>query len=217
MKLLIFRARTIAATIAIIAALWSSAALALENAYRYAYNANQGVRTSIETSNPTLRGSGTWSYMRPFVQRIISGNVYYAEIGHYKDSGGQKVYWTYRKTSGSVSSGVISGANPGVGVSYNYQVQRTGSNTWGFYFNSLSTAQFTANVGWDTADDWASGGETPDTNQGMGSANNNNVAYRNPANGTWVGASPNSNNITNSVYKIDNGSNVTSWRVYGNN
>jgi hypothetical protein len=217
MKFLLTYTRAAGIIVAVIAALWASSALALENAYRFAYVSNQGVRASIETSNPTLRGTGTWSYMRPLVQRIINGNVYYAEIGHYKDSGGQKVYWTYRTTQGSVSSGILSGANPGVGTSYNYQVQRRTTNTWDLYFNSLSTPQVTIWVGWDTADTWGCGGETPDTNQGMGSANNNNVAYRNPTSGAWIAASTNSNYITNSIYKIDNGASSSSWRVYGNN
>lgn len=133
----LFQARILRIVVPLALALTATSALALENAYRWYNNPNQGIQASIETGDPTLRDnpSGKWSYMRVFVQRIISGNVYYAEIGWYKDATGHKVFWTYRRTNGTVQSDFLSGSTPGVGLYYGYQVKRTASNTWSFYFN----------------------------------------------------------------------------------
>lgn len=157
--------------------------------------------------------------MRVFVQRIISGNVYYAEIGWLKGTQTEsnqipRAYWTYRDTNGTVDQGW--GGYPGVGTGYNYEVKRSSSNTWAFYFNSLSTPVVTRWVGWDTADRYGSGGETANANQGMGYSGNNNVAYLSTG-GNWYGTCNMNQWITNSVYHVDNGSNCSSWNVYGNN
>ena len=60
-----------------------SAAAGLQNAYRWKDNANKGSDVTLEVANPTLvsNPTGTWSYMRVFTQRIISGNVYFVESG----------------------------------------------------------------------------------------------------------------------------------------
>lgn len=205
----------------LILALVATPVFALENAYRWSASANQGAYSAIVTGNSTLRNdpNGTWSYMRVLAQRIISGNVYYVEIGWLKgtqpQSGGTpRAYWTYRATNGTVDQGW--GGYPGIGIGYNYEVKRTGSNTWGFYFNNLTTPLVTRSVGWDTADRYASGGETSTANQGMGDSYNNNVSYLSTS-GSWIGACNMNQYITNSIYHIDNGSNCSSWRVYGNN
>src|SRR5215213_9164492 len=83
----------------------ASTAFALLNTYRYKYVTNRGAYSAIVTGDPTTRpdATGRWSYMRVAVQRIISGNVYYAEIGWLKGAQTQsnfvpRSYWTYRAT-----------------------------------------------------------------------------------------------------------------------
>ena len=209
-----------ASTAVIILVVTVAPVLALENAYRWSGTLNQGSTSAIVTGNPTLRGNPTgWSYMRVFVQRIINGNVYYAEIGWLKGSqpesnGIPRAYWTYRDTNGAVAQGW--GGYPGIGIGYNYRMKRTGNNTWGFYFNDLNNPLLTRWVGWDTADRYGSGGETSDANQGMGDSGNNNVSYL-ATNGQWFGACNMNQFITNNIYHVDNGANCSSWRVYGNN
>ncbi len=221
MKLFLSRLVFSISTVAITLAFTVISALALENAYRWSTSANQGAYSAIVTGNPTLRdnSTGKWSYMRVFSQRVINGNVYYVEVGWMKgtqpESGGTpRSYWTYRATNGTIDQGW--GGYPGIGIGYNYEVKRTGSNTWGFYFNNLSSPLVTRSVGWDTADRYGSGGETPNTSQGMGDSYNNNVSYLSTG-GTWIGACNMNQYITNSIYHVDNGSNCSSWRVYGNN
>lgn len=84
-----------------------SATVPLENAYRWLSVTNKGAYSAIVTGNPTLRDNvnGKWSYMRVVGQKIISGNVYYIEIGWLKGSQSQsngtpRVYWAWRDTNG---------------------------------------------------------------------------------------------------------------------
>ena len=208
---------------AILLALPAVTAFALVNAYKYQSVSNKGAYSAIVTGNPTIRTdpSGRWSYMRVAVQRIISGNVYYAEVGWIKGAQPQsnfipRSYWTYRDTSGNTDVGW--GGYPGIGIGYNYEVKRTATNTWSFYFNDLGTPLHTQTVGWENADDIFSGGEVPSSLQGMGDSNNNNVQYLNSAGTTWFGAC--STTVTNddpTKYHVDAGGNCSSWRVYGNN
>lgn len=208
---------------AVVLTLQASNTFALMNTYRYRYVTNRGAYSAIVTGNPTTRPdpTGRWSYMRVATQRIIGGNVYYAEIGWLKGAQASsnfvpRSYWTYRATNGTVSQGW--GGYPGIGLAYNYRVMRTSTNTWGFYFNNLSTPLVTRWVGWDNADTIFSGGEVPNGNQGMGDSNNNNVQYLNTTGTTWFAACSTSvKNDDPSKYFIVAGSNCSSWRVYGNN
>lgn len=194
----------------------------LENAYNYRNIPNRGVSGSSVTANPTLRDDpgGKWSYMRLGVQKIISGNVYYIEIGWLKgaqpeSNGTPRGYWTYRSTNGTAGAGFT--GYPGVGIGYNYRVKRTSTNTWSVYYNDLNTPITTLWVGWDNADTAFSGGEVPNTNQGMGDSNNNNLSYWNTAGTSWYNLCSTSTFITNPIYHVDPAANCSSWRVYGNN
>ena len=165
---------------AIALALPAITAFALVNAYKEQFVSNKGAYSAIVTGNPTIRTdpAGQWSYMRVGAQRIINGNIYYVEIGWMKGAQPQsnfvpRSYWTYRDTSGNINFGW--GGYPGVGIGYNYEIKRTGTNSWSFYFNDLGTPLHTQTVGWDNADDVFSGGEVPSGLQGMGDSNNNNV------------------------------------------
>ncbi|MDA8217875.1 MAG: hypothetical protein M0Z94_09700 [Dehalococcoidales bacterium] len=125
------------------------------------------------------------------------------------------MYWTTRDRWGVVEEGVYWDWAPAVGVTYNYEVRHTQLDTWGLYFNGTNVKS--AVVGWETADDWGSGGETPNGNQGMGSSNNNNVQYLDP-NGNWYsGAGYQVFNTRPDLYHVDAGANTSSWRVWGNN
>ena len=193
---------------ALLIALTVASVLALENAYNYRNIANRGISGSIVTGNPTLRDNagGKWSYMRLGVHRIISGNVYYIEIGWLKgaqpeSNGTPRGYWTYRNTNGTTGQGWV--GYPGVGIGYNYRVKRTSTNTWGVYFNDLNNPVTTAWVGWDNADDGFSGGEVPNTSQGMGYSGNNNLSYLNSSGTSWFALCSTSTFITNALYHVD--------------
>ena len=195
----------------------------LTNAYRWLAEANSGAYSAIVTGDPTIRtgSNGEWSYMRVAVQKIINGNVYYAEIGWLKGSQLEsnyipRIYSTYRDINGDVNKDW--GSYPGVGLAYNYKVERTSSNTWSLYFNDLNTPDVTVWLGWDDADRIFSGGEVPNGSQGMGDSDNNNVQYLDPTGTTWFNAcNTNLFNEDPSRYFVDAGSNCSSWRVYGNN
>ncbi|MBM3181688.1 MAG: hypothetical protein FJZ86_15255 [Chloroflexi bacterium] len=195
----------------------------LTNAYRWLAEANSGAYSAIVTGDPTIRtgSNGEWSYMRVAVQKIINGNVYYAEIGWLKGSRLEsnyipRIYSTYRDINGDVNKDW--GSYPGVGLAYNYKVERTSSNTWSLYFNDLNTPDVTIWLGWDDADRIFSGGEVPNGSQGMGDSDNNNVQYLDPTGTTWFNAcNTNLFNEDPSRYFVDAGSNCSSWRVYGNN
>ena len=194
----------------------------LTNAYRWAAESTSGAYSAIITGDPIIRGSvGQWSYMRVAVQKITNGNVYYAEIGWLKGTQPEsnlvpRSYWTYRDINGFVDQGFE--GYPGIGLAYNYKVQRTSSNTWSLYFNELSTPDVTVWLGWDDADRFFSGGEVPNGNQGMGDSDNNNVQYQDPTSANWLNAcNTNVFNEEPSIYYIDAGGNCNSWRVYGNN
>lgn len=193
----------------------------LYNAYNYRNVQNKGAYSAIVTGNPTLRDdpSGKWSYMRVAVQRIISGNVYYAEIGWLKGAqpeSGQipRAYWTYRATDGTVDKGW--GGYPGIGIGYNYKVQWLSPVIWGFYFNDMNNPLAMRYVGWDMADVVFSGGEVPNLNQGMGYSGNNNVAYAD-AGFAWYALCGTTTRIDDARYHVDPGGNCNSWNVYGNN
>lgn len=194
-------------------------AFALENAFKFSYITNRGAYSLIVTGNPTLRGTDyRFSYMRVAVQRIINGNVYYVEVGWLKSSDPHsnftpRSYYTYRKTDGTTGKGW--GGYPGIGIGYNYQVKWSATNTYNIYFNSLSTPLTTINVGWDDSDTAFSGGETSDSNQGMGDSWNNNVAYFDTNGKAYQLCGTENNHL--GAYIVQNGSTCYSWRVYGNN
>jgi hypothetical protein len=198
-------------------------AVALENAYRYQTIDNAGISNSIVTGNPILRGSGfRWSYMRVLVQRIINGNVYYAEIGwvkgDYPESGGiPRVYWTYRATDGTISQGW--NGYVGVGIGYNYAVRKSPTfNYWSFYFNNLGTPLETRFVGWGTADRIGSGGEVIDSSQGMGISDNNFTKIIDTDGFEYYVSCIADNFITDPKYKVILKPNdCSSWTVHGNN
>lgn len=195
---------------------------ALENAFRYKTTANRGAYASIVTGNPTLRGQiwGAWSFMRVAVRCNGCSGYAFGEIGWLKGTQSEsnqtpRAYWTYRSTGGYQANGW--GGYPGIGYGYNYKVQRSGSGTWNFYFNDLNNPLVTRSLGFDNGDDMLSGGETNNGSQGMGDSYNNNVQYLNTSETAWYGACGGSNYITSSSYRVDDGSNCSSWRVYGNN
>lgn len=191
----------------------SAPVAALENAWGYNYDANQASYAAIETANPAIRDGG-FSYMRTGVQRIINGNVYYVEIGWYVSASNPnpRYHWTYRATNGVVDSG--EGGAPGCCNGYNYQVLDVGAGDWQIFYNDLSTPVVTVGTGFDTADDYFSGGETSSANNAMGISGDWNVSYR--RNGTWYCACDWQPWITNSVYYVARLNN-TSWQVGGNN
>ena len=198
---------------------------AYTNAYRFAEEANSGAYSAIVTGNPTLRtdpnDSRQWSYMRVAVQKIINGNVYYAEIGWLSGSQPEsnftpRVYWAYRDINGDTNFDW--GNYPGIGLGYNYMVKQTSSGIWSLYFNDQSTPVTSIGLGWDGADRLFSGGEVPNVYQGMGYSDNNNVQYLDPTGTTWFGAcSTYLVNENPSRYFVDAGGNCSSWSVYGNN
>lgn len=200
----------------------TSPVYALENAYRYKSIGNTGAKNSIVTGNPTLRNdpSGKWSYMRIASQYIVGSDVYYIEVGWLKgdqpeSAGTPRVYWTARATDGTVSQGW--GGYPGIGTSYNYQVKQVSNNTWGVYFNNLSTSLVNRPVGWNVANRVFSGGETPNTSQGMGTSDNNNNAYLNSSGTTWNSTCGTTKFVTNAIYTVTAGGSCFSWSVSGNN
>lgn len=195
----------------------------LTNAYRWLSEANSAAYSAIVTGDPTIRSdpTGQWSYMRVAVQRIINGNVYFAEIGWVKGAQASsnfipRSYWAYRNINDTTDEGWE--GYPGIGIAYNYMVKRTASETWGLYFNDLNTPDQTIWLGWDTADRIFSGGEVPNGSQGMGDSDNINVQYLDPTGSTWFNACNTVLlNEDPSRYFVDAGGNCSSWRVYGNN
>jgi len=196
---------------------------ALVNVYRFQVQANSGGYSAITTGDPTIRfdTTGQWSYMRVAAQRIINNNVYYVEVGWLKGAQVEsnfvpRSYWVYRDTNGTKDQGF--GGYPGIGLSYNYMVKQTSSNTWSFYFNDLNVPIETMWVGWDNADRIFSGAEVPNNSQGIGDSDNNNVQYLDSTGATWFGVcNTNLFNGDPTIYFLDAGSNCSSWRIYGNN
>jgi hypothetical protein len=183
---------------------------------------NRAAYASITTSDPTIRNAATlkWVYHRVLVRRIQAGYAgAYVESGWIKDAANgnyPRFYWTTRDINDTPSQGFYDAAgSPGIGGSYNYQVQRTGSKTWGAYVGATRVANKW--IGWDTMWEWASGGEAPDTNQGMGDSNHNNVQILG-TDGVWYSTcgydvyNPNFN-----IWTLWGGANCSSWRIFGNN
>ncbi len=198
----------------------SAPAAALENAFGYAYDANTATYAAIEAGYPAIRDGNTFlynfQYMRTGNQKIINGNTLYVEIGWWKaGSSGNNLfyYWTYRNTNLNTDYGY--GSGPGCCNGYNYQVENFGGGNWALYYNALDVPVVAVNTGYDSADDWFSGGETSSASNAMGVSGNYNVAYK--QNGTWLGAGHWQPFITNSEYYVNPYANDTSWQVYGNN
>jgi hypothetical protein len=180
---------------------------------------NWGVYAAIQTSNPTLRPhhTGQWTYHRVIARR--PANNAFIEIGWLKDAGlgnYPRVYWVTRKPSGIENRGFYDGIILGMGVSYNYQVMRTSSNHWRAFVNGAEVRR--TDLGFNDATEWASGGEAPNTSQGMGDSTHNNAQWRSPNNGPWNSTcgyevyNPHWN-----VWTLHGGANCSSWRIFGNN
>lgn len=181
----------------------------------------QGVYSAIETSDPTLRPdpSGEWVYHRA-IARLPASNSY-VEVGWLKDAGNgscPRVYWVAHDVNGVDSRDFYTGCGAlGMGVSYNYEVLLTSQLTWSLYWNDLGHPIKNVWLGWSTGTEWASGGEAPNINQGMGDSTHNNVQRRG-TNGSWNCAcgyqvyNPNLN-----IWTLNAGANSSSWRIFGNN
>lgn len=198
----------------VLAVFGSAPALAqLENAYGYAYDANNGVYSAIEGAAPQIRDGG-WSYMRAAGGRSIGPNFYYVEIGWLKTASNPQLtsYWTYKDVNGFVNQGT--GGVQGCCLGHNYRVLNVGSGNWQLYFNDLNNPLTTVWTGFDYVDFYASGGEVSSSANAMGVSGNWNVAYL--QGGNWWCACDWQPNITHPAYHIG-GIDATSWQVYGNN
>jgi hypothetical protein len=210
----VFGAAVAAATSVAVLMMGPLDALALENAFGYAYDGSNATYAAIEGAAPAIRDGG-FSYMRTGGQRIISGNTYYVEIGWIITAGNSQMtsYWTYRDVNGVVNSGYGNAQYCCDG--YNYQVLDVGSGNWNLYFNDLNTPVTTVNTGFDYTDDYFSGGEVSSASNAMGVSGNDNVAYL--RGGSWYCACDWQAFITNGEYSVVGVINDTSWQVYGNN
>lgn len=93
----------------------------------------------------------------------------------------------------------------------------TAPMTYSFYYNSLANPVKVQAVGWNKSTTAASGGETPNVNQGMGDSGNNNVTYIGTDGISSFPLCGAADWITNPIYHVNAGANCNSWRVFGNN
>lgn len=211
---------TILATVAVLAtlAILASSALASgrENAYRWTedWNDIDGAQAKIETENPNV-GSG-WVYHRVFVQNHIATGTYYAEMGWVKGTteapSAPKAYAAWRDVTGA--TGFAYEGTPSVGTSYNYKVFNTSGNSWAFYFDSLTSPVHNENLGWNSADTIAAGGETSDASISMGDVDYSYVTYHIIGYTDWTRATDTTiENTEKPEYEILGGRNSNNWRV----
>jgi DNA-binding CsgD family transcriptional regulator len=84
------------------------------------------------------------------------------------------------------------------------------------YWNETDIADRTFYVGWDTGDEWASGGEGGGNNHGMGNTTHNNVAWFDRTTGWHAACGYLVYNNNPGVWGLDTWPHCQSWRIYGN-